>query len=305
MGKTLETIFQTGANADDFEVIVVNDGTQDLSMEVVRQFADHPNLSILEQENQGVSVARMNGASVAKGEYIWFVDSDDWLVEDGVGTVLRLLEERPDAEVLMFPLMWVYDDPSKNHLDYSVDEILKLEGKKVLKERGLPVWASQRFVLRRKLFDNEWLFFPKGVNHQDEYFGPVLMWQTSRVYVMKDPVYLYRIWSGSAINSLSVRSSYNMITVHKCLMRFMEHSVAPEDRDWFRKYSCRCLELGYSRLSHLFGTRPFNRFIRTNRIYVCRQWLAANGDKPIKNKLGRLFYFGFPALRVFCLGKNA
>ena len=97
MGKTLETIFQTGANADDFEVIVVNDGTQDLSMEVVRQFADHPNLSILEQENQGVSVARMNGASVAKGEYIWFVDSDDWLVEDGVGTVLRLLEERPDA----------------------------------------------------------------------------------------------------------------------------------------------------------------------------------------------------------------
>ena len=105
VGKTLESVFHTTASSDDFEVIVVNDGTKDGSMKVVRQFADRPNLTILEQENQGLSAARMKGCSVAGGEYLWFVDSDDYLVEDGVGKVLALLRSHSDAEVLMFPLL--------------------------------------------------------------------------------------------------------------------------------------------------------------------------------------------------------
>ena len=76
VSKTLESVFNTTASADDFEVIVVNDGTKDKSMDVVRRFSDRPNLLILEQENQGLSAARMNGLSVASGEYIWFIDSD-------------------------------------------------------------------------------------------------------------------------------------------------------------------------------------------------------------------------------------
>ena len=94
VGKTLESVFHTTASSDDFEVIVVNDGTKDGSMKVVRQFADRPNLTILEQENQGLSAARMKGRSVARGEYLWFVDSDDYLVEDGVGKVLALLRSQ-------------------------------------------------------------------------------------------------------------------------------------------------------------------------------------------------------------------
>ena len=115
VGKTLESVFRTTARAEDFEVIVVNDGTRDNSMEVVRQYANRPNITIVEQENQGLSAARMNGLAVAKGEYVWFVDSDDWLVDDGVGKVLKLLEEREGAEVLMFPIVWNYEDTAKNH----------------------------------------------------------------------------------------------------------------------------------------------------------------------------------------------
>ena len=97
----IESIFKQGLDEDRFEVIIVNDGTKDGSMKVVRQFADRPNLTILEQENQGLSAARMKGCSVAGGEYLWFVDSDDYLVEDGVGKVLALLRSHSDAEVLM------------------------------------------------------------------------------------------------------------------------------------------------------------------------------------------------------------
>ena len=82
VGRTLKSVFDTVVSPTDFEVIVINDGTRDGSMRIVRQYADRPNITILEQENQGLSAARMNGLAVAKGDYVWFVDSDDWLVKD-------------------------------------------------------------------------------------------------------------------------------------------------------------------------------------------------------------------------------
>ena len=108
VGRTLESVFAT--DATDFEVIIVNDGTKDGSMGVIRQFANRLNLTIIEQENQGLSAARNRGLDAAKGDYVWFVDSDDFLVEDGVGKVLRLLAARPGADVLRFPLRYVCQD---------------------------------------------------------------------------------------------------------------------------------------------------------------------------------------------------
>ena len=71
VGQTLSSVFDTTANLADFEVIVVNDGTDDGSMEVVRQYADRQNLVILEQKNQGLSAARNCGLDHAKGEYLF------------------------------------------------------------------------------------------------------------------------------------------------------------------------------------------------------------------------------------------
>ena len=65
-----------------FEVIVVDDGTPDKSMEIVKEYAkEYENLTVLHQHNQGQGEARNNGINAAKGEYIWFVDSDDWIEE--------------------------------------------------------------------------------------------------------------------------------------------------------------------------------------------------------------------------------
>jgi len=290
----------TTAPAGAFEVIVVNDGTEDGSMEVVRRYADRPDLILIEQENQGLSAARMKGLSKAIGEYVWFVDSDDYLVEDGVGKVLGWLEERPEAEVLMFPLLWMYGDVSKNHLDYQLDGEKVVNGKDVIRFLGLPVWASQRFVFKRKLSDHPRLFFPDALLHEDEYFGPVLLCLASEVHVMTEPVYVYRIHSGSITSTPQVRSSYSMVTIHKMLMQFMEETLSPEDKGWFRSYCCHRLLNSYVKMAHGFGTRSFNRFIRTHGPYVWRQWLEANPDASLKRKCGRLVYFSMPGFYSRC-----
>ena len=304
VGKTLDTVFATEARADEFEVIVVNDGTKDRSMEVVRQFAGRPNLTILEQENQGLSSARMKGLSVASGDYVWFVDSDDYLVEDGVGKVLKLLEERPGADVLMFPYLNVYADSSKNRLSYQVDEERIVTGKDVIRVLGLEVYSIVRYVLRRSLMDNKWLFFPVGLLHEDEYFGPVLLSLAEKVHVLPGHVYVHVHRPGSIMSTLSIRSSYDLVSIYRMLIRFMEQALTPSDQSWFRPYCLGRLTSGYKRWADSYDVPGLGMFALKNGFYVWHEWNKAFPESPFRKKVGRLFYYLMPGVHTRILGRG-
>ena len=304
LGQTLASVFDTTAQEDAFEVIVFNDGTKDRSMDVVQRFADKPNIEIVEQENQGLSAARMRGADIAQGKYVWFIDSDDWLEKDGVQHVLSILEDKPGADVLMFPLRWVYEDEGIEKMDYVIDGEKMKSGRQILLDMALPVWASVRFVIKRSLMDSRWLFFPKGVLHEDEYFGPVLMCLAERVVVLKDPVYNYRLRPGSITSCANVRSSYAMVSIHKSLMDFMEETMSPEEKLPFRQYCFGRLLTSYTRSPELIGSREFDKFAHKDGFYVWRQWLIIHRQRSLFNKLGRLFFFMMPGLRKRIVGRD-
>lgn len=298
VGQTLDSIFGTTASPDEFEVIVVNDGTKDASMDVVRRYSGRPNLKILEQENQGLSAARMNGVSIAQGDYVWFIDSDDWLVEDGVGKVLRLLGERPDVDVLMFPLKRIIEaDPSRNHLDYQYSGEVRVTGIEVMRDLKLYVWCAQRYVFKCSLMGSPWLFFPLGRLHEDEYFGPVLLCLANRVSVFDYPVYMHLIRPGSIMTTLNVRSSYDIVAVHRLLIKFMKKNLPASEWSWFREQCMDQLETSYSYNKRYFGTPEFKRFSRREGFYVWRQWKTVHRDRSMRNKMGRLFYYLFPVRR--------
>lgn len=95
----IESIYKQGLSESSFEVIVVNDGTQDNSMEAIRDIIQcHANITIIEQTNQGLSVARNNGIAQAKGKYILMLDSDDLLTE-GVLTPLLIKAVEHDVDI--------------------------------------------------------------------------------------------------------------------------------------------------------------------------------------------------------------
>lgn len=91
----VQSIFRQGLDDSDFELILVNDGTQDNSLGVIADIIDsHNNIIILEQENSGPSIARNNGIKKAKGQYLMFVDSDDLLINNTVPKLLNLAIEK-------------------------------------------------------------------------------------------------------------------------------------------------------------------------------------------------------------------
>ena len=100
----IESIFKQGLDDADFEVIIVNDGTKDRSIEMIADIIQqHNNIVVINQENQGLSVARNNGIAAAQGEYILMPDSDDLLIENSVPILLeKALETKVDLIVADF-----------------------------------------------------------------------------------------------------------------------------------------------------------------------------------------------------------
>ena len=92
----------TEQSLDDIEIICVNDGSSDSSLDILNRYEQKDNrIVVLSQENQGAGASRNNGIDIANGEYISFVDADDWLEENALK---KLYENavRNNSDVVLF-----------------------------------------------------------------------------------------------------------------------------------------------------------------------------------------------------------
>lgn len=165
--RCLQSIADQGLDTAECEVIVVDDGSTDGSRAVVEAFAaDHPSIRLFCQPNQGVSVARNLALDNARGRYIQFVDSDDYLLPGKMQVLLqRALDERLD--VLLFNYSNI--DSDGNSLPQAQGNVfpstLVSTGPEFLDTHPMTpyVW---RFLIRRG-------FFEQG----NDYLGPERGWR--------------------------------------------------------------------------------------------------------------------------------
>lgn len=92
--ECLDSLLDQDIPKEDYEIICVNDGSTDGSMSILQNYAQkYSNIRIIDQENGGICVARNTGVDAARGEYIWFVDSDDFIQRNCLGDLKRLAEK--------------------------------------------------------------------------------------------------------------------------------------------------------------------------------------------------------------------
>ena len=179
----------------DVECIVVDDGSTDNSLLIVEEFASsRDSFRIIKQENRGTSIARMNGLAVAKGDFIWFIDSDDYLVPGALDTVIQLLKKHSEVDVLMIQVQ-MYDENTGNRWikAYAPAPEGIISGKEYLQRTPTTVTPVQ-FIIKRTLFENPDIRFPEGLRHEDEYFSRVLQYNSVQMYISDEPLYVYRLW---------------------------------------------------------------------------------------------------------------
>ena len=168
--QCLESIFKQELDEEIFEVIIVNDGTKDRSMNVIQDIIDqHKNIIVINQENQGLSVARNNGIAMAKGEYILMPDSDDLLIEYSLKPLLeKAIETKVDLVVADYLIMNDKDIICLDKISQKTFEFQNKTGEKLFIEDLNPyhcyVW---RTLFRKAFIQENHIQFVPGVYYQD------------------------------------------------------------------------------------------------------------------------------------------
>ena len=197
--RCLESLI--GQTYQNLEVICVDDGSSDNSLEILQQYADRDSrIKVIHQENAGVSAARNAGLDVATGEYVTFVDADDWLELDAYEKVMAQMVEGVD-------MVWFgtqvdgevspeYRKVLECHLKVGKTGPLKLTSVNRA-HMGGEIWNK---IFRRNLIEQWKLRFPQGLAYgEDKAFSYAYALAASKCLFIAEKLYHYYMHSQSAM----------------------------------------------------------------------------------------------------------
>ena len=160
---------------EDIEIICINDGSTDNSLEILREYEEFDKrISVVCQENEGLSITRNNGIKLAKGEYVYFIDSDDYLELTALEELYTISKEK-NLDILIFKLI-NFDDGTDNKYTseyYEMESLKYLNGKVFnyadIGENALnfAVSAPGKFYKNKLICDME---FPEKLIFEDNLF---------------------------------------------------------------------------------------------------------------------------------------
>lgn len=177
---------QEGVSPNDYEIIIVNDETPDDSIEVAQEeMKKHPNhhFKIVNRKNGGLSAARNSGIEVAEGEYLWFIDSDDYIESDSLSTLIPLAK-KSEYDIINFTHNTIFKSGKK--IDGNNGETDACTGIIYLSKRTF--LSACTGIYRRAWIEEHNLRFKEGVIWEDSEFN-------LRAYTLAD----YCFYTGKAL----------------------------------------------------------------------------------------------------------
>lgn len=197
----------------EIEIIIINDGSTDGSAEIIQQYLKkEPRIILIEQENRGLSGARNVGLSKAKGDYILFVDSDDYLHEECVEKLYRYAEDGK-VDTVMYSADIFTDVPNhERYLHERNNEIWERRtclnevhtGKELFVQmiksnKIMPAVQIQMF--RSGFLKENGMQFSEGYILEDNAFNFAVLMKAKRAMCVEDKLYFRRIREGSIITT--------------------------------------------------------------------------------------------------------
>lgn len=215
-----------------YEIICVNDGSTDNSLLILQQYQrKYPRIKIISQDNKGLSAARNTGLKYANGKYVFFIDSDDFLIDNDVFETIYNESELNQLDVLVADFEFIYEDRKKNY---------RIKRKNIIKNRvmtgkdfydiGMKTSSIRSVVwnklYKRELFIKNNLMFKEGILHEDMEFTPRMYQYANKVKYIDKIIIGYRQREGSIMStstsSNSVKSIDDLLIIAHCLDLFNE-----------------------------------------------------------------------------------
>ena len=212
----------------NLEIILVDDGSPDNCPAMCDAWAAKDSrIRVIHKENGGLSDARNAGMAVANGDYIAFVDSDDWVERDYIGAMYRALKDT-DADIAACDVRWVWEQKLPEPIravEYPRRKVSRKEAlTELVENRGF------RQVAWNKLYKKEMLAgerYPVGRLHEDEFFTYRILDKAQRLVYVEAPLYNYLQRSGSIMQTPSPKRVVDaMDAYYERLVYFSEKDPA-------------------------------------------------------------------------------
>jgi len=230
--RCLSSCINQNLSPDEYEIIVINDGSTDKSLEVAKEVTrNRTNATIITQSNQGVSAARNHGLSVAKGEYIWFVDADDWIKENCIKDIYGRAKQS-DVDICMISASYGSGDKYDKMFSHPEMTGKVATGILFIEKRKIKVCAPFSIYKRTFLTENQ-LQFKNGIYHEDNEFSLRSYYLAKRVSYIDEIFYFYYQNPTSVIQVVNPKKAFDLIIVANSLFEFSKSCVAAHDKPFF------------------------------------------------------------------------
>lgn len=235
----LDSLLDQGLSEKEYEIIIVNDGSNDGSLEICKQYEkNYSNIVVYSQKNQGVSSARNKGLSRAIGEWVMFVDSDDFVCKNSLQYLLQNYCS-DDYDGIRF---W-----TRIMSDALVDKNQKCDGEvkflgsgyDFIKKYGLETFCYTT-LYRKSFLDSHRVFFLPYRIGEDFLFASLFLLNNPRICSTSSIVYQYLIHPGSVSTlrdkSHARRCTYDHLEVNKALLDTLDKfDLMNKDKELYDK----------------------------------------------------------------------
>lgn len=272
----------------NIEIICVDDGSQDNSREIICNLAEKcDKIKYIFQQNAGVSAARNNGLSVAKGDFIVFLDSDDYIHPQAIELLLDC-ESKTHADIVFceckttnktneetsFINSYSYSYPDFDFLFNGTDQL------------GRCVWGKlikSELALKYK--------FPVGLNFgEDTYYMVSMLKNNLKIVLINESLWFYYSNPTSLSHGVSIESEIQMLSSFDILFTELEKS----DCDFLKGYVLKSIYRSFFTIRSYFANINGNKEILTKNKKYARKWFKTlcfcNYVKP-KNKIAYIAFY--------------
>jgi glycosyltransferase involved in cell wall biosynthesis len=278
--KCILSCLQQDIPYEKYEIVCVNDGSTDDSLKLLNELHEqYPNVKVISQKNGGLSSARNTGLRNAEGEYVWFVDSDDWIQQNCLGYMIELCKKN-NLDGLYFK--YVRKDENGNTLpcelekwyDFSKFSTTVISGQDALIREEMIAMGVLTIFKQKVLIDNN-LFFSPGIYHEDTEFIPRAYYYLNRVQFINLAPYNYLVNMNSIMTVVNPKHSDDLLIVANHIHDFMS-GVRKECYLPYHRIITTCLNnaMRYALKREKEGRDKFNNLMLHNRYLYKSIWLS-------------------------------
>lgn len=242
----------------DYEIILVDDGSKDSSGSICDEYASkHDSIKTIHKSNGGLSDARNAGLKEAVGEYIFFIDSDDYLIDKNVLSRIISKIELSTPDVIAFKSIKLFESTGKtsnNTADLSVSARAVQPYQKYLELIDKDTYSNSAWskVVRRSLLVDNNVEFETGLLGEDNDWYYKVVSNIQSLELINEPLYVYRQREGSITNTYTNKNLDHLLWLIEKWTKYVEEGELTGNKQVIRnslaKQYCHAI-IGYSSLS--------------------------------------------------------